>query len=314
MEYRILGSTGISVSLLSLGTLPLGPLQANLPLTEGAGIIRNAIQNGINLIDTAELYQTYPYIKMALEGIGEEAMVASKSYAITAGEMQCAIEKAVEETGRRIIDLFMLHQQESELTLKGHAGALRFMAEAKKKGLIRAAGLSTHHIAAVKAATAMEEVDFIFAPLNRQGLAIQDGTLQEMSDALEEASRAGKGILAMKPLGGGHLWREAEESFAFLKSVPFITSINAGVQSLDELEMDVSLMEGIPVPDVLRQRIGRKTRRLHIEDCQGCGRCVERCPFGALSHGSSGTTVDCERCVLCGYCASVCPEFCIKVM
>ncbi|MGE5542941.1 MAG: aldo/keto reductase, partial [Bacillota bacterium] len=81
MEYRQLGNTKLNVSRLVLGTLTMGPLQANLGLDEGAALIRAAMGLGVNLLDTAEVYDNYPYIKRALRGVGEECMVATKSFA-----------------------------------------------------------------------------------------------------------------------------------------------------------------------------------------------------------------------------------------
>lgn len=48
--------------------------------------------------------------------------------------------------------------------------------------------------------------------------------------------------------------------------------------------------------------------------CEGCGRCVRRCGQGALRLENGRARVDLEKCVLCGYCAGVCPQVCIKVV
>ena len=78
-EYRFLGNTGLKVSRLCFGALTIGPLQANLPLQEGVTVIQAALDAGVNFIDTAELYQTYPYIQKAIAGRKHEVIVASKS-------------------------------------------------------------------------------------------------------------------------------------------------------------------------------------------------------------------------------------------
>jgi len=46
-----------------LGTLTIGPLQANLTLAEGARVIRTALEEGIDFIETADSYRTYDYIR-----------------------------------------------------------------------------------------------------------------------------------------------------------------------------------------------------------------------------------------------------------
>lgn len=68
MKRVNLGKSGLSIHPLVFGTLPLGPLQAGLEVREGARLIRTALDAGVNLLDTAAMYQTYPYIRSALEG------------------------------------------------------------------------------------------------------------------------------------------------------------------------------------------------------------------------------------------------------
>ena len=62
----ILGNTGIRVSTICFGVLTIGPLQAGLKVQDGAEVVSYALERGINFLDTAESYGTYPYIKEAL--------------------------------------------------------------------------------------------------------------------------------------------------------------------------------------------------------------------------------------------------------
>ncbi|HPU21418.1 MAG TPA: aldo/keto reductase, partial [Thermoclostridium caenicola] len=80
MEYRFLGKTGIKVSRLCFGALVIGPLQRNLSVEEGAAVIEEALRLGVNFIDTADLYDTYPYIRRAIERSGIRPVIASKCY------------------------------------------------------------------------------------------------------------------------------------------------------------------------------------------------------------------------------------------
>ena len=66
-QTRMLGRTGLAVSCVGIGVLPMGPGQLDLPLDEGASVICDALRRGINFIDTAQYYRTYPYIRRALE-------------------------------------------------------------------------------------------------------------------------------------------------------------------------------------------------------------------------------------------------------
>ena len=72
MKNTLLGNTGLSVSPVGMGVLPIGPNQRNLPLKEGAQVIKYALGRGINFIDTAQYYRTYPYIREAMRQLKDE--------------------------------------------------------------------------------------------------------------------------------------------------------------------------------------------------------------------------------------------------
>lgn len=315
MQYRLLGRTGLEVSRLCFGALTIGPLQAGLPLAEGAGVIRKALEAGVNFIDTAELYRTYPYIREAIRGFDREVIIVSKSYAYTYSDMRKSVEKALKELDRDYIDIYMLHEQESSLTIAGHWEAVQYLLEAKEKGIIRAVGISTHHVAGVLGAAATPEIDVIHPLINMAGLGIRGGALEDMLQAVAKAAAAGKGLYAMKALGGGNLLGQAERAFEFVLALPELASVAVGMSTIDEVAYNTSLFSGNPVPAHLKIRVGRQPRRLHIEDwCRGCGQCLARCPSEALALRDGRVTVDRSLCTLCGYCGAACPDFGIKVI
>lgn len=310
-----MGRTGIQVSRLCFGTLTLGPLQARLEIKAGARVIRRALELGINFLDTAEIYGTYPYIREALKGWSKPVVIATKSYAYTWEGMSRSLEEARRALDREVIDIFLLHEQESEQTLTGHREALDFLLEAKAKGLVKAVGISTHAVAAARASLKFAEIDVLHPLINMEGLGILDGTREEMLAAVKEAFLAGKGIYAMKALGGGHLVGRAREALAFVLNLPFVHSVAVGMQSLEEVMANVAWCLGEEVPPEILKEIKNKKRRLHIEEwCQSCGACVERCPQSALKLEGGRVVVDEDLCILCGYCASSCRDFCLKVV
>ena len=67
MIYNTFGNTRTKVSKLCSWIPHHGPLQRNLPLTEGTRVLKRAIELGVNFIDTADLYGTHPYIKEVLK-------------------------------------------------------------------------------------------------------------------------------------------------------------------------------------------------------------------------------------------------------
>ncbi len=315
MEYRQLGSTGIKVSRICFGVLTIGPLQASLPVSQGAQVIRYALDRGVNFFDTAQYYRTYPYLREALKGYGGEAVVASKSYAYTRHKMAEAVEEARRGTDRDIIDIFLLHEQESALTIRGHWEAYEYLLECKQRGIIRAAGISTHTVAGVKAAAAVPEIDVIHPLYNINGVGIVDGTADDMGRAIAEAAHAGKGIYGMKPLGGGNLLADAERAFSFVLANENLHAIAVGMKTQEEVDMNVRLFCGEQVPPGVKARVNAVPRRLHIESwCTGCGRCADRCTAGALRIVGGKAEVDGDACRLCGYCGPACEEFCIKIV
>ncbi|MFY9174557.1 MAG: aldo/keto reductase [Peptococcia bacterium] len=315
MEYRILGKTGIKVSRLCFGALTVGPLQANLPIEEGAAVLRYALENGVNFIDTAKLYKTYPYIKKALKGWDKPVVIASKSYDYTWEGMKKSLEEARIAIDRDYIDIFMLHEQESELTLEGHREALEYLVEAKEQGLIRAIGVSTHTVEVVRAAIKRPIIEVIHPIVNLQGIGLQEGTKAEMEEALQLAYAAGKGIYGMKPLGGGNLIPQRDEALKFAFQHPYVHSVAVGCRMKEEIDYNLAILAGENPPEDSSRRLKMVKRQLHIEEwCEGCGACVERCPFNHLEIKDNKAQLQTEDCVLCGYCGSVCPNFAIKVI
>ena len=315
MEYRSLGATGLLVSKMCFGSLTIGPLQANLPLREGAAVIEAALDAGVNFIDTAQLYQTYPYLRQALAQRRHQAIIASKSYDYTYEGMRNSVEQACRELGRDYIDIFMLHEQPSRLTLQGHADALKFLGDAKKAGLIRAVGVSTHTVEVVQAAAAMAEIDVIHPLFNQRGLGITDGSAEDMQAAIAVAAACGKGIYSMKPLGGGHLGNHAPEAIAWVLRHSGIHSVAIGMKSIAEVALNCALFAGEAVSQTMMDQVASQPRRILVEEwCSGCGQCARHCPAQALELADSKMVCHHERCILCGYCGAHCPEFCLKII
>lgn len=314
MEYLQLGQTDLFVSKLCFGALTIGPLQRGLNEAEGGAIIRRALELGVNFIDTAELYGTYGHIRVALQDLDPTypVVVATKSYAFTRDGMLFSLEKAQRELDLDVIPIFLLHEQESSHTLRGHWPALEVLWEAKKAGLVQAVGISTHHVEGVAAAAEVPEIDVISPLINITGIGIQGGTREDMLTAIQGAVSKGKGIYAMKPLGGGHLLARWSTALDYLLSKPEIHSVAVGMKSIEEVEHNVAYFQGrrdLPKPT-------STTRRLHIDDwCIGCAACVNACPNGALEiRGGQAAVAHPEQCVFCGYCGANCPEFAIKVI
>lgn len=314
MQYTQLGNTGIKVSRMCFGGLVIGPLQCNMSVAQGASVIRSALERGVNFIDTAELYGTYDHIREASKGLSSRPVVATKSYAYTAEGAAESVEKARRGLDTDVLDIFLMHEQESRLTLRGHREALEYYLNEREKGRIRAVGVSTHNIEVVRAICDMPEIDVVHPLVNITGIGIGDGAIGEMLEAVEAAFMRGKGVYSMKPLGGGNLLHSYDECLDFVLGLPFIHSIAIGMQNTDEVEMNILRFEGGSIPAELKEAALTREKRLHVDFwCEGCGRCVERCRQQAISIVEGKAVADREKCVLCGYCGSACPQFAIKI-
>lgn len=316
MKYNTLGKTGIEVSKICFGGLTVGPLQAKLSPAEGGRIIHHAFESGVNFIDTAQLYKTYDHIKEGLKGFKrDQIVIASKSYAYDEKTAMESVEEALKALDTDYIDLFLMHEQESEHTMRGHYEALETFLKLKEKGYIRAVGLSTHNVAGVKAANMYKEIEVIHPILNISGLGIIDGTLNEMLEQVKIFHDNGGGVFSMKPLGGGNLLNRVDESFDFILGVDCVDAIAVGMQTIAEVDYNIKRFKSENIDPALIEAVRRQPRQLQIADwCVNCGNCIKKCSHGALGAGEKKPVIDYDKCVLCGYCASVCKEFCIKVV
>ena len=316
MKKYSLGKTGITVTEMCFGALPIGPLQANISVEKGAKLIRAALERGVNFVDTAEAYKTYPHIRKALEGYNDEVIITTKSSAETYKKMEQSIKDALEYLGRTYVDIFLLHAARvTPSVFEERAGALQCLKDYKVRGVIRAIGISTHAVGIVKRAAEIKEIDIIFPIINRLGMGIIGGSVDDMVKAISEAHKAEKGLYAMKALAGGHLIDQLEKSFNFVRNIKGISSIAVGMVNQEELELNLKIFNNEKISqELLTQKIKPGKRLFILSFCKGCGTCVKTCPNNALSLENGKAVVDHKLCILCGYCNPVCPEFAIRII
>jgi aryl-alcohol dehydrogenase-like predicted oxidoreductase len=168
MSYRILGGTGIEVSAYCLGTMMFGG-DGNRDHDDCARIIHAALDQGINFIDTADMYgepggETEEIVGKALKGRRDDVVLATKvHFALEEGQRNRSgnsrrwIVTEVEESLRRLqtdrIDLYQIHRPDPVTDIEETLSALTDLVHA---GKIRAFGCSTfpadeiveaHHVA-----------------------------------------------------------------------------------------------------------------------------------------------------------------------
>jgi predicted aldo/keto reductase-like oxidoreductase len=316
MKRVMLGSTGMAIHPLVFGTLPLGPLQAAVTAQEGGRLIRHAVERGVNLIDTAEIYQTYPHIRAGLEGFSGEVFLATKTHANTPQDARAHVERALKELGRERLDIVHLHGARVADPFLERPHVIAELLRLKDEGKIAHVGLSSHFISAIAKSAAHPEIEVVHPLINRTGMGILDGSAAEMATAIASCAQAGKGVYAMKALAGGNLISSARESLRFVLGVAGVHGIALGMLAQGEIDGNIELFETGATPAQTWEQLEGRRRSLRIMQafCKGCGACVPACTNDALSIVEGHAQVDEANCILCGYCGAACPEFIIRVV
>jgi aryl-alcohol dehydrogenase-like predicted oxidoreductase len=120
MEYRTLGRTGLSVSVVSLGTG--GPSRlgqgSGVPEEEAHQVVRRALELGINLIDTAAGYgESEAILGRALRGVAHDSLIVATKFSVydrervrsDPGELARSLDRSLQRLGREAVDLLQLH-------------------------------------------------------------------------------------------------------------------------------------------------------------------------------------------------------------
>ncbi len=312
MEYRRLGRTGFKVSELCFGALPMGPRQKNLDIESCTRIINRALEGGVNFIDTAQIYETYEPIRRAVHAHDGEVIIATKATATSYEEMERAIQEAREKLEVNFIPIFHLHAaRATEHIFEERAGAWRCLLDSREKGLIGAVGIATHGVAAVRKAAAEKEIDVVFPLVNIKGMGIIDGSREDMLAAIAEAVAAGKGVYLMKALAGGNLLDNYQEAMTFARRVPGIAAVAVGMVSEAEVDYNLRYFNGED-PGIIQT--AAKEFAVVETVCSGDGVCLKACTNDAITLVNGKARIDRAKCLLCGYCTEVCPQFAIRMI
>ena len=165
MEYTTLGKTGLKISRLGFGGIPIQRIDA-----EGTSkLIDKMLEAGINYIDTARAYTvSEEYLGKALKGRRDQFVLATKCRAESKEQFAAGIDLSLKMLQTDYIDLYQFHNPSFCPKSGDGTGLYEAMLEAKEKGMIRHIGITNHRLN-----VAHEAVD--------SGLIDQLGTL---SDAL----------------------------------------------------------------------------------------------------------------------------------
>ena len=165
MEYRILGKTGLKISRMGFGGIPIQKIDA-----QGTRKLMEKLKDaGVNYIDTARGYTvSESYLGEALEGIREHFILATKSMARDKAGMAKDIDISRGNLRTDYIDLYQVHNptvaQFEQVIAPG--GALEALLEAKEAGKIGHIGITAHSLEVFERALEQPWVETIMFPHN----------------------------------------------------------------------------------------------------------------------------------------------------
>ena len=317
MEYRILGKTGLKISRMGFGGIPIQRIDA-------AGTRKLCLQMkeaGINYIDTARGYTvSEEYLGEALEGIRDDFIIATKSMARTKEAMAADIEISLKNLRTNYIDLYQVHNpnmaQLEQVMAPG--GALDALMEAKAAGKIGNIGLTAHAIEVFEKALELPWVETIMFPYN-----IVESQGEELIKACLEKNI---GFIVMKPLAGGAI-EDATLAIRYCLNNPAVTVVIPGMAEEKELQQnlaaanDVSPLNAEELANVeaIRKQLGTQFCR-RCNYCQPCVKGInisgcflfhgylDRYGLADWARGRYATLpVKASACIECGACENRCP-------
>ncbi|MFC7532202.1 aldo/keto reductase [Actinoplanes sp. GCM10030250] len=213
MPLRPFGRTGVKVSALALGTMMFGS-RGNTDHDDSIRIIHRALDAGINLVDTADVYsqgESEAIVGKALLGRRDDVFLATKFHGQIGenpnhfGNSRRWIARAVEDSLRRLqtdhIDLYQVHRPEEDTDFDDTLGALSDLVH---QGKVRYIGTSTFEPSAIV------EGQWISERRSRERVVAEQPPYSILARGIERevlpiAAKYGLAVIPWSPLAGGWL-------------------------------------------------------------------------------------------------------------
>lgn len=277
MEKIRLGRTEMMVSKLGFGGIPIQRVSED----EAVAVVRRCLELGITFIDTANRYtNSEERIGKAISGRREEVIIATKSNALTREEVKDHLKLSLKQLGVESIDLYQFHNISDTNALKvvlEPNGPMAVVQEAKKAGLVKHIGVSSHSMDTAKELVKSDRFETILFPFNFI-------TCEAADELLPLARKHDVGFIAMKPLAGGML-DNATIAFKYLFQFPDIVSI-PGIEKIHEIEEIVQILEQPLVMPVAEQRemeqLKQELGTRFCRRCNYCQPCTEGIPISSV--------------------------------
>ena len=256
MEYVDFGCTGLAVSRLSVGTGTNGwahrSEQTTLGLEGLAGLLRQSYELGINFWDTADQYGSHQHVARALEDIPrEKVVIATKTNSHSRRAVARDVDRFLRELRTDVLDIVLLHCISSENWPRRQSGAMEALSRAKEQGKVRAVGISSHGLGALRAAAESDWLDVVLARINSAGTRM-DGSLAQVVPLIERLYAADKAIYGMKVLGCGRPVGESRTAIQYVLGLGTVHALTIGISREEHLRQNARLVEELAPQHPLR--------------------------------------------------------------
>lgn len=270
MEYTVLGKTGLKISRMGFGGIPIQRIDA-----EGTKVLMHQLQAaGVNFIDTARGYTvSEEYLGYALEGIRDSFVLATKSMSRTRDAMAADIDISLKNLRTDYIDLYQIHnvtpEQLRQVTAPG--GALEALLEAKAAGKIGHIGVTAHSMDTFRMVLDMDWVETVMFPYN---IVESQGT-----ELIHRCAEQNIGFICMKPLAGGAI-EDATLALRYVRSNPDVTVVIPGMADPKELSQNIAAVSDTsPLSAQEQEKLQQIRDSLGTQFCRRCNYC-QPCTVG----------------------------------
>ena len=196
MQYRRLGKTGVEVSIVGFGGIPI----RTVPETEAIKIINRAIDVGINHFHSSPGYgDSAQKIGKVMKNRRDECILNWKCFSLTKADGQACLKKGLDLLQTDRIDIVQLRMDEKHYeTAMGKAGSYQAFKEAQREGVVDHIGVTCHDPGFLTKAVSSGMFSNIVVPFNYMAT-------DPLNELFPLARKMNVGITAMKPLGRGAL-------------------------------------------------------------------------------------------------------------
>lgn len=272
METRILGKTGLVISLIGFGGIPI----QRCSQWEVDEIIENLIEEGVNFIDTARAYtNSEEMIGAALTQWGREHFyLATKTPKLTYDDVMADVKISLSELQTDRIDLYQFHNAKTMAayeTIMGEKGGYQALLDCREQGLINHIGITSHSYEVLDRALDEDKFETIQFPYN---------IVENRGKSLfEKAKEKNVGVIIMKPLAGG-AFINADYALRWVAENPNISVIIPGMDSVKQVLENTRVGNHfVPLNDEERKTFETDANALGKTFCRRCGYCAP-CPQG----------------------------------